>query len=250
MRRRAHFRGSVGDSMRGLGDLRASWKAAARPLCALDARKRYFWGLKSWHNIMEGGSEEGRSPAQGWGVKDSHPGATTRYSSARRGTPFHSGPDVGPVIFHGATLSRVFSRPPAAAFAAVPCEAKREVEAGNFHVSASGRSSWRWKVVELAKREWGLKARRTPSFLAGPLIEVLDCETLQARGSVVLGEAEVGNLARRVSAVWKLESRGAKRVADFGKRMFCGRGPVDILYDTLTYRRASPCCDVPLRAVL
>ena len=78
----------------------------------------------------------------------------------------------------------------------------------------------------------------------------LDCEALQARGSVVLGEAEVGNLARRVSAVWKLESRGAKRVADFGKRMFCGRGPVDILYDTLTYRRASPCCDVPLRAVL
>ena len=46
------------------------------------------------------------------------PGATTRYSSARRGTSFHSGPDAGPVIFHGATFSSVFSKPPL--LAAVP----------------------------------------------------------------------------------------------------------------------------------
>jgi hypothetical protein len=78
---------------------------------------------------------EQREGNEGSEVGGTHAGATTRYSSALTGTSCHSGPDAGPVIFHGATFKSVFSSPPF--LAAAPCGVegvgmRREVSGGRM----------------------------------------------------------------------------------------------------------------------
>ena len=82
-------------------------------------RLRVFFsdGPTKLPSSREGTGGEGTEIARG-----THAGATTRYSSAPMGTSFHSAPDAGPVIFHGAAFMSVFRRPPF--FAASPCGIK------------------------------------------------------------------------------------------------------------------------------